>query len=190
MARPRGFEPDTALAQIKDAFWRRGFDATSMQDIEAATGLKKQSLYRLYGDKRGMYLKALDHYGAHEAAEAAALLAGDGSAKARFERLFTHVVDSAVKDGDRRGCFLCNASIDQAPVNDDTRVSVARLMKAVRDAFDGALAASEPYKSKSAVRKQKAALLLASYFGLRVLVRAGMDEAVLRAAVRQAVAGI
>ena len=189
MARPREFEPEEALAAIKNAFWRRGYDATSMFDIEEATGQKKQSLYRVFGDKRSMYLKALEHYGAHEASEAANLLAAGGSARARFQRLFDHVIDRAVK-GDRRGCFLCNASIDQAPSDKQTKATVGRIMGAVEGAFDEALKASAPYDTKPALRARKAASLMAAYFGLRVLVRAGMEEKFLRNAAKEALAGI
>lgn len=189
MARPREFEPEEALAAIKNAFWRRGYDATSMFDIEEATGQKKQSLYRVFGDKRAMYLKALEHYGANEANEAAVLLQKGGTAKTRFQRLFDHVVDRAVA-GDRRGCFLCNASIDQAPVDKQTRAAVERIMGVVEGAFDEALKASAPYDKKPALRARKAAALMASYFGLRVLVRAGMEEKFLRNAVKEALAGV
>ncbi len=189
MARPREFEPEEALAAIKDAFWRRGYEATSMHDIEGATGQKKQSLYRVFGDKRSMYLKALEHYGAHEAAEAASLLSQGGTARARFQRLFDYVIETALA-GDRRGCFLCNASIDQAPSDKQTRKTVARLMATVRDAFENALQTSAPYDKKPAPRARKAAELMSVYFGLRVLVRAGMKEAFLRNAAKEALAGI
>ncbi len=188
MARPRGFEPDDALAAIKDVFWRRGFDATSLHDIEQATGLKKQSLYRLYGDKRGMYLKALEHYAAHEAAEAMALLETGGTARARFARFFGHVVDTAVA-GDRRGCFFCNASIDQAPSDESAREAVMHGMEEVRSSFEVALGAADGEAAPADIR-QKASGLLAAYLGLRVMVRAGFDAAALRAGVEDALAGI
>ncbi len=186
MARPRGFEPDEALAAIKDEFWRRGYDATSLHDIEQATGLKKQSLYRLYGDKRGMYLKALEHYAAHEAAEAAALLNKDATARARFARFFGHVVEVAAA-GDRRGCFFCNASIDQAPSDEQARKAAMRGMEAVRRSFEAALGAAD---GGSEDIRQKAAGLLAAYLGLRVMVRAGFEAAALREVVEGALARI
>jgi len=189
MARPREFEPDEALTAIKEAFWSRGYDATSLQDIEQATGLKKQSLYRLYGDKRGMYLKALDHYSAHEAAETIALLETGGTARARLQRIFDHVVDLAVA-GDRRGCFFCNASIDQAPVDDETRAVVAASMETVRQSFIETLSVSPVYKASRARREKKAAGLMAAYFGLRVMVRAGLGEPHLRNVVKDALAEI
>jgi TetR/AcrR family transcriptional regulator, transcriptional repressor for nem operon len=188
VARPRGFEPDEALTAIKEAFWRGGYDATSLRDIEQATGLNKQSLYRLYGDKRGMYLKAIDHYSAHEAMAAGVLL-GDGEegSRARFARLFGRVVDIAVA-GDRRGCFFCNVSIDQAHRDERVREAAMRGMEAMRATFEEALGAQG--EAAPANIRQKAAGLLIAYLGLRVMVRAGFDEAALRCAVDDALAGI
>ena len=60
--RPRAFEPDTALAQAMDVFWSDGFAATSLDDISAATGLNRPSLYGAFGDKRALYLQAYGQY--------------------------------------------------------------------------------------------------------------------------------
>ena len=60
--RPRAFEPETALAQAMDVFWSDGFAATSLDDISAATGLNRPSLYGAFGDKRALYLQAYGQY--------------------------------------------------------------------------------------------------------------------------------
>ena len=60
--RPRAFEPETALAQAMDVFWRDGFAATSLDDVSAATGLNRPSLYGAFGDKRALYLQAYGQY--------------------------------------------------------------------------------------------------------------------------------
>ncbi len=190
MARPREFEPEEALQAIKDTFWRLGYEGASMQEIEAATGLKKQSLYRLFGDKRGMYLAAVEHYGRHEVTEAAAILAQPGPARDRIARLFGAMIDAAVKGGDRRGCFLCNASIDQAPSDEATRKLVGYMMNEVRGAIEAALAVSAPYDKDRKAREARAAHLMAAYFGLRVMIRAGMPPALLKTAAKEAAASV
>src|ERR1700735_5837445 len=60
--RPRRFEPEQALAQASDVFWNDGFAATSLDDISAATGLNRPSLYGAFGDKRALYLQAYGQY--------------------------------------------------------------------------------------------------------------------------------
>lgn len=190
MARPRAFSPDAALARMKDAFWEKGYEGTSMQDIEAATGLKKQSLYRLFGDKRQMYLAALRHYEENEIRKAAELLATGGSVRERFAGFFNHFIDDAVKTGDRRGCFLCNAAVDRAQIDPETLRQVHRVMADVAGLFESVLAAGQPYDTDSNLKTKKAAHLMAAYLGLRVLIKAGWPEDYLRLSANAAVEAI
>jgi len=185
MARPREFEPEEALDAIMRVFWRNGFEGTSMQDIEAATGLNKQSLYRIYADKRAMFLAALRRYDETEVARAGAILAAPGSPRERFRRLFDDVLSETKEDGPRRGCFLCNASADEAQLDDDARSFVNGAMRRVERAFRHALATGAPYARDDRLRDMTAAKLLAFYFGLRVLIKAAMPAAMLKAGVRQ-----
>ncbi len=57
--RPPSYDRDVALRAIRDAFWERGFSATSLDDIAGAAGMNRPSLYGAFGDKREMYLAVL-----------------------------------------------------------------------------------------------------------------------------------
>ena len=63
--RPRAFEPEVALTQAMDLFWKEGFAATSLDELSAATGLNRPSLYGAFGDKRALYLQAYRRYREH-----------------------------------------------------------------------------------------------------------------------------
>lgn len=189
MARLREFDVEEALADVMDVFWRNGFEGASMHDIEAATGLNKQSLYRIFEDKRAMYLAALAKYERDEMARAKAVLMGKGAAKMRFKIVFDGLVALAAK-GDRTGCFLCNASTDQAQLDAPTRDFVSTAMRRIEKLFRQALSSSAPYKDNEALRNEKAASLLAAYFGIRVLTKAGLPVRAIKAAGDTAVASI
>lgn len=62
MARPREFDREAALDRAIDAFWAKGFSATSTDDLIEAMGIGRQSLYNAFGDKRALYLEALAAY--------------------------------------------------------------------------------------------------------------------------------
>jgi len=62
MARPREFDRDAALAAAINVFWSRGFAATSTEDLVQAMGIGRQSFYNTFGDKRRLYLEALETY--------------------------------------------------------------------------------------------------------------------------------
>src|SRR6201991_949093 len=60
--RPRAYQPDVALARALDVFWKDGFAATSLDDLSAATGMNRPSLYGAFGDKRELYKKTYESY--------------------------------------------------------------------------------------------------------------------------------
>src|SRR3954451_6934537 len=60
--RPRTYDPDLALSRAMDVFWKDGFAGTSLDELSAATGMNRPSLYGAFGDKRDLYIKAYQHY--------------------------------------------------------------------------------------------------------------------------------
>ena len=60
--RPRAYQPEVALGKALDLFRKDGFAATSLDDLSAATGMNRPSLYGAFGDKRGLYLKSYARY--------------------------------------------------------------------------------------------------------------------------------
>jgi TetR/AcrR family transcriptional repressor of nem operon len=62
MARPREFDRELALARATDVFWAQGYSSTSTEELVAAMGIGRQSLYNAFGDKRALYLEALERY--------------------------------------------------------------------------------------------------------------------------------
>jgi AcrR family transcriptional regulator len=62
MARPREFDREVALERATGVFWAKGYAATSTDDLLDAMGIGRQSLYNAFGDKRALYLEALERY--------------------------------------------------------------------------------------------------------------------------------
>src|SRR4029077_15778222 len=62
MARPRKFVEDEVIAAARVQFWTHGYAATSLDDLVAVTGLGRGSLYRAFGDKHALFMRALDQY--------------------------------------------------------------------------------------------------------------------------------
>src|SRR5882724_8109710 len=60
--RPRAYEPEVALGKALDLFRKGGFAATSLDDLSAATGMNRPSLYGAFGDKRELYIKSYQRY--------------------------------------------------------------------------------------------------------------------------------
>ena len=62
IGRPREFDREAALAAAMLLFWRKGFAATSMNDLCDAMGIRSPSLYAAFGSKETLYLEAIEHY--------------------------------------------------------------------------------------------------------------------------------
>ena len=173
LGRPREFDADEALARILDVFWAKGFEGSSMSDLVTATGLKKGSLYAAFGDKRSMYLEALALYERSAIQKTVRLLTGGGAPEQRIADFFQLAIDAVAIRQDRRGCFLCNASVDQAVLDPETeqvvQQSFTRFGRALEVALSELVGASTDEKWCQA----EAQHLLSVYFGLRVLAKGG-----------------
>ncbi|NIZ63244.1 TetR/AcrR family transcriptional regulator [Sedimentitalea sp. CY04] len=173
MARPKEFNPDVALRALQKTFWEKGYHGTSMQDLESATGLKKQSLYREFGNKDAMYEQSLALYRDQDIVKLATLFLQATTARDRFRDMFDAIL-APVRDGDRLGCFICNAAIDHAGEDHATMQTVCVGIQDTTALFDKALTASAVYNKNVSLRRETAISLTAGYFGLRVMVRGGI----------------
>ena len=62
MVGARQFDEQEVIATALDVFWRKGLHDATMQDLAAATGVQRGSLYNAYGDKEAIFLRAFDEY--------------------------------------------------------------------------------------------------------------------------------
>ena len=185
MARPREFDDEKVLNALRDVFWEQGYDGASYTDIIKATGLQKGSLYAAFGDKRSLYIEALKRYDALEVNAGIQMLRDNSiPAERRLKMLMQGPVDAAGSKKGRWGCLLCNAAVDQAPVDKNTEKTVMGSMDRFQKAIEVALRDLPKYKKSPKLRAAKATSLLAGYFGLRVLVKAGMPKASIEAAAK------
>lgn len=181
MGRPRGFDEREALNAITAVFWAKGFEGASTSDLVAATGLKKGSLYAAFGDKQAMYLEALRHYDREWISGLVRCLSGDEPPMTRIERFLQSAIEGAGGRRGAKGCFLCNAAVDQAPAD----AAAKRVVKASLARLEGALV--DAVSALPAMPAEKTAQhLLSVYFGLRVLAKGGAAPADLRNAKQSA----
>ena len=116
MGRPREFDMDEALDAAMGAFWAHGYEATTLSDLIAATGLQKGSLYKAFGDKHSLFLRTLDHYAQNVMAlQREALEQGDTPTES-LNAWFDGAIAYAIGDEGRpRGCFAMNTLVELGP---------------------------------------------------------------------------
>jgi TetR/AcrR family transcriptional repressor of nem operon len=66
--RPRSFSEQEVLTRATDLFWRQGYEPTGLTQLLDHIGMARQSLYNVFGDKRGLYLRVLEEYSKWELA--------------------------------------------------------------------------------------------------------------------------
>ena len=104
--RPRAYEPEVAIGQALAQFRRTGYAATSLDDLAAATGMNRPSLYGAFGDKRALYLRSYRRYRDDYTAKVIAIFKADIDLAARLLRFFAAALDIyTTGDVAPRGCF-------------------------------------------------------------------------------------
>src|SRR5581483_8596039 len=103
--RPRAFDREAALDRAMFLFWRRGYEATSVSDLTGEMGITPPSLYAAFGDKKQLFLEAVDRYQAGPGSFAQRALA-EPTAEAAMRRLLMDTVDSFCNPKLPRGCMV------------------------------------------------------------------------------------
>lgn len=132
--RPREFDEDEVLDRALDVFWEHGYEATSVSDLMKATGLAKGSLYKAFGDKRQLFLRALERY-LEQGRDGLGDIANAESAKAALRFWLTNIVSMATCSGVRKGCLAVNCTVELAPHDDELRDVLRRQETAVERVY-------------------------------------------------------
>jgi TetR/AcrR family transcriptional regulator, transcriptional repressor for nem operon len=180
MSRPREFDVDLALDRALDAFWSKGYEATSLDELCEATGLSRSSLYGTFGSKRELLLQAVDRYVERRTPDLAAILAQQ-PVQAAFAALARQFIDQIVSGPGRRGCFLGNCAAELPRGDRAAMVRVRQGLERTQATFRAAL-------MQGAARKELAAdadldalarFLTAGFQGLRLVGKVNPDRALL-----------
>jgi TetR/AcrR family transcriptional regulator, transcriptional repressor for nem operon len=180
MARPREFDADVALDRAMDVFWSKGYEATSLDDLCAATGLSRSSLYATFGGKRDLLMRTVDRYIERRTPDLASILS-QSPVREGFAALARRFIDQIVSGVGRRGCFLGNCAAE-LPRND--RAALAR----VRQGLEGTQATFRAALARAVERGELPAdadldrlarFLTAGFQGLRLVGKVTPDRAVL-----------
>ncbi|GEO80926.1 TetR/AcrR family transcriptional regulator [Pararhodospirillum oryzae] len=185
MARPRSFNCDEVLLAAMKVFWRQGYEASSMADLMAATGLSKSSLYGAFGSKHGLFLAAFEAYRDERRRVLHDLLAQGPTAFEAIAAFFHKTVAHALQ-GDRPfGCMSCNEAVELGPHDADVQRLVESDFQNIEEAFAAALARG---RADGSIRpgddRARARFMTVLVVGMHTMIRARVASVVLEDAVR------
>ena len=159
-------------------FWDVGYEEASLADLLQAMEITKGSFYKAFHDKQSVYLAALDRYNAHVISGTVDFLtdAASGTGRERILGLFDKVVEAVRVDGDRLGCFLCNALIDRAAGGGEAERKLQAMTHRLEGGFRRALLddGSRTCRRKSDCKRTAVRLFRPACFGKgRIVERDG-----------------
>ncbi len=190
MARPRQFDEATALDAAIQCFWSRGYEATSVRDLSQAMGINGPSLYNAFGDKRALYLRALDHYVERGFCDRARRCETELPPRAAIGAFFDEIVALSLGDVQRKGCLVVNAALEVAPHDPEFQLALAAVLSDMEAFFLRCVQAGQAAGTITAAvpAADLARTLLGLLMGLRVLARARPEPELLRGMVRPVLA--
>jgi TetR/AcrR family transcriptional regulator, copper-responsive repressor len=134
--RPRAYQPDIALGKALDLFREDGFAATSLDDLSAATGMNRPSLYGAFGDKRELYIKSYQRYRDDARAAMVDIFRDKMPLRKRLERIYAVALDIYLSgESGPRGCFTVMTAASEAVADPEIRGMVLEGLVELDKAF-------------------------------------------------------
>jgi TetR/AcrR family transcriptional repressor of nem operon len=182
MSRPREFDEEAVLERALELFWRDGYAATSLQALLTHMGISRQSLYNTFGDKRRLFLAALDRYADLRAREMLGDLEHEDASLAEVFGFFERLGQNAAQKGScgaaethPEACLIGRSCMELGAADPEVAARVHyffdRTVKAFRNALDNAVRKGEIETLDTAATARH---LTATLNGLGILHRAGV----------------
>ena len=178
MGKAPKFDMDEILTKTMDQFWRYGYSATSIRDLEKATGLLRGSLYHAFGGKRQMFLRALSHYDRFYRVVPIEELEKDSSPRRAVMSVFKAVASKAVDNDSSEGCFEVNVALELGAHDEEVASFVAGAFAGMTEFFRVSIERGQANGeiSPEVDPEQTAKSLFGLFLGLRVLARVSPDR--------------
>lgn len=187
MPRSKQFDPDVVVDKAMKTFWETGYEATSVQQLVDATGINRFSMYQAFGDKRGLFQRALDHY-YHDVLARITRLSeqpekGLQAIHTYFEALATTLTSSIGK----LGCLGQNTGVELALRDDDAVAPLREMYDALAANFEAALnsAAEIGEISEDVTGGDVSRYLVTVAQGMILMARTAADHHYIRSTERQ-----
>ena len=181
VGRPKEFDREVALEKAMELFWAHGYESTGLKDLLEHMGIGRQSLYDTFGDKRGLFLQAIEHYNRRITENLECQLNGAGTPLDRIRRAVTSLGKS-VTDGRCRGCLLTNTLVESAPHDDAIADASRDMLRGMERGFYRVLkeAVDEGQLPKDAKIRALARYLTSTIQGLVVMGKSSVSRSAVK----------
>lgn len=185
--RPRQFDPAAVLIKARDTFWAAGYQATSLDRLSEATGLKRPSLYGAFGDKQALYVALLRTYRETNLTAARGVLDGAATLRDGLNAIYAGAINLYLPNS--QGCFVLNTAPSEAETDGAVRDELNQVTQDLDAAFAGRMARArrEGEVNGDIDPQERGRLATAVLHSLSIRARAGEPRAALEALARTGV---
>jgi len=191
MPRAKLFNREDALQNAMQAFWARGYEATSIQELVDCMGINRGSLYDTFGDKHSLFLAALDQYTAKSLLRGSAL-SKEGNARDILTEFLRAFMFRNLDDPQKRGCFITNTAVERSSHDADCATRIRDYFSHIEKELEALIERGQKDKTITTTRDPAtlAAFFIGVMQGIRVVAKVNPEEACLRPLVEVALASL
>ena len=185
--RPRGFDRDQALESAIRLFWTRGYEATSISDLTQAMDITPPSLYAAFGDKKRLFLEAVDRYEQEIGCFARRALTSEPTAELAIRRLLLDAAKSFTDPKNPKGCLIALGATNCAIESTDIFEALAERRRTAEKAVRARIATGQKAGelADDADVDALTGIVTATRYGLAIKARDGVPRARLMRIVEQ-----
>lgn len=181
MGRPLEFNKDEVLEKAMNVFWRRGYEATSLQELIEAMDLSKSSFYQSFASKQDLFVKCLEKYQSKLSSDLSDNFVKARTARQFIEQTFREITNTAQKETGKMGCFLMNSpnefSFEDEKLSPSITVGFRKLQTVWQIAVKQAQKEGDISAEKDA--ESLAYYIISSISGLRTMIKAGANAEII-----------
>lgn len=165
MARLKEFDPNEKLRKAKNLFWKKGYQATSIQDLVDDMKINRGSLYDTYGDKHKLFIDSIQSYVLETHTEYKAAIAGESAPMKAIERIINLAIKRSFEEG--KVCLVVKSSFEMAQHDKDIKIALQKSTDALMDIFEGLLQKAQDQGAFEGSRnvRETAHFIVASFAG-------------------------
>ena len=189
MGRTKQFDERQALVSAMLVFWEKGYDGTSIQDLEHAMGLNRTSIYNAFGNKRAIFDRVMSCYKESVMSALFAELDDAPNIKEGIRRMLNGALDIHFDRDNPGGCLVVLSLLESGQHDERARASMQQTIQDLKSALQARLAKAKKSGELSAGLDvgSTATTIATTMTGMMVMGKANFSKAALKKTVNQVV---
>lgn len=172
MARTKNFNQEEVLDKAVQLFWRKGYNATSANDLVKELGLSRSSLYDTYGDKKTLFVNSLNRYRKTVVTEMIKIIDNSTDVKSTLKDIFRLIIEQDIEAKIPKGCFIVNSAVELSSYDHEIAKIVELNQLGIEEALEKAIIKGQ--KNGTVSNIQKATDLAKFFYNSIVGIRVSM----------------